>query len=169
MRRTLWIMTLGLLGLALPIVVGQDPPDPEEPVPFTLRLSRQGTATIADGYRVFAMLAQQHGRIDAEVPAGEMRFDQLRKVLHQEEIVPGSWQFDPAAGLQRDALAYMAASYLGIRPGLLTSLLGKTRRYAYREMQFRRLMKSGQPRQVVSGSELLSVMTRVAIEVNDDE
>ena len=47
MRRTLWIMTLGLLGLALPIVVGQDPPDPEEPVPFTLRLSRQGTATIA--------------------------------------------------------------------------------------------------------------------------
>ena len=71
-----------------------------------------------------------------------------------------------AAGLERDVLAYMAASYLDIRPGLLTSLFGMTRRYAYREMQFRSLMVQGQPRQVVSGSELLSVMTRVAAEVD---
>jgi len=169
MRPILWITALGLAGLALPILVGQDPPDRTEPAPYSLMLSRQGTATVADGYRVFVMLAQQQGRIDAEVPAARMRFDQLRKAMISEGLVSRFWRFDPAAGLEREVLAYMAASYLDVKPGLLTSIVGMTRRYAYREMQFRQIMKSGQPHQVISGSELLSVLTRVTIEVSDDE
>lgn len=168
MRRMLVMTALVLVGWALPQLVGQNLPDDSEPVPYTLELSRQGTATVADGYLVFVMLAQEHGRIDSEIPAVDMEFAQLRHTLICAGVISRSWCFHPAAGLQRDVLAYMTASYLDVRPGLLTSLLGMTRRYAYREMQFRRFMKSGQPRQVVSGAELLSVMTRVSIEVRDD-
>jgi len=168
MRRMLGMTALGLVSLALSQLVGQNLPDGSEPAPYTLELSRQGTATVADGYRVFVMLAQEHGRIDSEIPAVNMEFNQLRHTLISAGLISRSWCFHPSAGLERDVLAYMTASYLNVRPGLLTSLLGMTRRYAYREMQFRRFMKSGQPHQIVSGAELLSVMTRVAIEVSDD-
>ena len=168
MRRMIGIAALGLVGLALPQLVGQNLPDDSEPAPYTLELSRQGTATVADGYRVFVMLAQQHGQIDSDVAAVDMEFGQLQQTMIAAGWISRSWCFHSSAGLERDVLAYMAASYLDVRPGLLTSLLGMTRRYAYREMQFRRFMKSGQPHQIVSGAELLSVMTRMAIEVSDD-
>jgi hypothetical protein len=98
-----------------------------------------------------------------------MSFDNLQTVLRDAELVSGSWTFDPADGLERDLLAYLAASYLDIKPGLLTSIFGMTRRYAYREMQHRGLMIQGQPREIVSGSELLSVLTRIAMEIDRRE
>jgi len=165
MKRILAVTACALLVASLS-AGRQDTGDVEDVVPVSATIARQRRATIKDGYLVVALLAQQDGRIDADARIETMSFSGLRRRLVAEGIVAESWSFDPAAGLERDVLAYMAASYLDIRPGLLTSLFGMTRRYAYREMQFRSLMVQGQPRQVVSGSELLSVMTRVAAEVD---
>ena len=56
----------------------------------------------------------------------------------------------------------MSASYIGCRPGVITGLCGMTRRYAHREMLYRGIIAAGAPNTLVSGSELLSVATRVA-------
>ncbi len=163
MKRLLAITACGLLALALS-AGGQDARDAEELVPVSSVISRKSRATVKDGYLVVAMLARQDGRINVGTRVEELTFAQLRKLLIDDGVVARSWNFDPAAGLERDVLAYMAASYLNIKPGLLTSLFGMTRRYAYREMQFRGLMVQDQSKQTISGSELLSVMTRVAAE-----
>ena len=135
-------------------------------LPASVTVSRKPRAKIIDGYRAMARLARQHGRIDRQLDVDEMSFADLRSTLVREGVVDDGWGFIPMAGLKRDVLAYMAASYLDIRPGLLTSIFGMTRRYSYREMHHRGLMVQGQPRQVVSGSALLSVLPRVAAEVD---
>ena len=161
------IAACGLLAVSL-TAGGQDArrDDSDARLPASVAVARKPRATIIDGYRAMARLARQHGRIDGRLDVDTMRFAKLRGTLIDEGVIDGGWSFTPMAGLERDVLAYMAASYLDIRPGLLTSIFGMTRRYSYREMQHRGMMVQGQPRQIVSGSELLSVLTRVASEVD---
>ena len=171
--RTFGLMALtacGLLAVTL-AAAAQNPPreEPDVKLPASVEIARQRQATVADAYLLVARLARTQGRIDAETDVDGMAFEELRALLLEQGLVDGSWTFDPAAGLERDTLAYIGASYLDIKPGLLTSIFGKTRRYSYREMQHRRLMVQGQPRQVVSGSELLSVLTRIAAEFDRRE
>ena len=166
--RTFGLMAItacGLLAVTL-VAGGQDPPGEEadSKLPASVRIARQRQATMADAYLMVARLARTQDRIDAETDVDGMDFEELSALLLEQGFVAGSWTFDPAAGLERDTLAYIGASYLDIKPGLLTSIFGMTRRYSYREMQHRGLMVQGQPRQVVSGSELLSVLTRIASE-----
>lgn len=161
------IAACGLLAVSL-TAGGQDARRGESDtrLPASVAVARKPRATVIDGYRAMARLARQHGRIDGRLDVDRMRFAELRTTLVGEGVIDDGWGFTPMAGLERDVLAYMAASYLDIRPGLLTSIFGMTRRYSYREMQHRGMMVQGQPRQIVSGSELLSVLTRVASEVD---
>jgi hypothetical protein len=166
--RTFGLMAIAACGLLAVTLTagGQDAPAEEADamLPASVRIARLRQATVADAYLMAARLARTQGRIDAETDVDGMEFEELRALLLEQGFVAGSWTFDPAAGLERDTLAYIGASYLDIKPGLLTSIFGRTRRYSYREMQHRGLMVQGQPRQVVSGSELLSVLTRIASE-----
>ncbi len=168
---SLMAITAGGL-LAVTLAAGaQDEPrsEPDTQLPISVSIARKPRATVDDGYRLVARMARAHGRIDARTDVDGMSFSNLRALLLDEGLVSDSWTFDPAAGLERDLLAYISASYLDIKPGLLTSIFGMTRRYAYREMQHRGLMVQGQPRQIVSGSELLSVLTRIATEIDRRE
>ena len=99
----------------------------------------------------------------AEVAVEQRTFDELRLDMLQLCLIPEKWNYCGDECLRRDLLAFMAAKYLGCRPGLLTGLFGMTRRYAHREMQFRKIVAPGSPKTIVTGSELLSVVTRIAI------
>ena len=168
--RTCSLMAIGLLALTLAAGAHNEPGDePDARLPISVRIARKPKATVDDGYRLVARLAQTHGRIDAGTPVDELPFDQLQTTLLDLDLVPDSSAIDADDELERDHLAYITASYLDIKPGLLTSIFGMTRRYAYREMQHRGLMVQGQPRQTVSGSELLSVLTRIAIQIDRRE
>ena len=129
-------------------------------------VARRGTATVRDAFRQFLALAVQHGRVKLAAEVDEMSFDEVTKQLQSLCIIDPDWSFAPNTCLRRDVLAYMTCSYLGCRPGLLTSLCGMTRRYAHREMVYQRVIAPGPPATLVSGSELLSVATRVSRRVD---
>ena len=139
------------------------PPVPEADVPTIVMVADRGVATIEDGYRVFLLLARDQGRLDDNLDVEGMAFEELREHLVALCLISARWKYHPGQCLRRDVVAYMSASYVGIRPGLLTGLFGMTRRYALREMQFRQYIAVGSPRSFVTGSELLSVATRIAI------
>ena len=136
---------------------------PEADDPTIASVADHVAATIEDGYRVFLVLARDQGRLDDNLDVESMAFEELREHLAALCIISARWNYDPGQCLRRDVVAYMSARYIGIRPGLLTGLFGMTRRYAHREMIFRQYIAPGSPRSYVTGSELLSVATRIAI------
>ena len=148
-----------LLVLAPGLLKAQD-----EPEPFTYAIARKGTTTIEDAYRVFVATAVEQGRVklDGERTTQQLTFEELAANLQAISVINPSWTYAPDQRLRRDVLAYMAASYMGARPGLLTGVFGMTRRYAHREMLYRQVIAPGAPGTFVSGSELLSVAGRVA-------
>ena len=130
--------------------------------PAEYSIARHGTATMEDAFRTFVAMAAEQGRVRLYIPADFMSYPDLAETMCRLGLIQRGWSFDPQQPLTREMLAYMAASYMGCRPGLLTGLLGMTPRYAYREMQFQKLMAQGSPNTLASGSELLSVATRIA-------
>lgn len=148
--------------------------DPESP---SYSAARRGTATIQDAYRMFLTLASDHGRVQLKCDVADMSFGDVATQLEALSIIDPEWSYDRQTCLRRDVLAYMSASYLGCRPGLLTGVFGMTRRYAHREMLYRKIIAPGAPATLVTGSELLSVATRVSrraeprrdVQLTDDE
>jgi hypothetical protein len=129
-------------------------------------VARRGTATVEDAYRQFLSMASRQGRSHITGDVDEMSFDEVRAQLESLCLIDASWEYAPNTCLRRDVLAYMTCSYLGCRPGLVTGLCGMTRRYAHREMVYQRVIAPGAPATLVSGSELLSVVTRVSRRVD---
>ena len=170
----------GAIGTAQPLVGAKqtavqlyfapdDPPaskhmtqGPESPEPISFQIARHGTATVDDAYRIFVGTAIDQRRLPSQQSARALSFEPLQRLLVSLELIDPGWKLGPEDCLRRDVLAYMAASYLGCPPGLITSLFGKTRRYAHREMLYQGVIGPGAPSTLVSGSELLSVATRVA-------
>ena len=125
-------------------------------------IARQGTATVEDAYRAFLSLAASQGRVKLDQDADDLSFDEVTAQLVALCLIDPDWSYSPDTCLRRDVMAYMACSYLGCRPGLLTGALGMTRRYAHREMLYQKVIPPGAPATLVSGSELLSVASRVS-------
>jgi hypothetical protein len=125
-------------------------------------VARRGTATVGDAYRLFLSMASSHGRVTLPSDVDELSFEQVAIELRRLCIIDSTWCYEPQTCLRRDVLAYMTCCYLGCKPGLLTSYFGMTRRYAHREMLYRKMIAPGAPATLVSGSELLSVATRVS-------
>ena len=150
----------------------QQPPTQEPqtsaavPEPLSYGLARKGAATVEDAYRLFVGLAADQGRITPQSSAKEMSFDELTLQLESLRVIDPSWKYGPTTCLRRDVLAYLCASYMGCRPGLLTGLCGMTRRYAHREMLHQGVMGPGTPNMIVSGSELLAIVGVVSERTN---
>jgi hypothetical protein len=162
MRRGIFSVACLTIIVAAAAAAWDDPRTASPPQPIGYAVARQGIATVEDAYRVFVAMAVEHGRAAPEINPDEMCFEHLAATLTDLCMIDPAWTFGPADCLERDVLAYMAASYLGCRPGLVTGMFGMTRRYAHREMLYRGIIAPGAPRTVVTGSELLSVATRVA-------
>ena len=181
MRRKARLSTICVGALALVSAAWTQPPsakqdDAEREAPG-VGVARRGTATVEDAYRQFLSLAVTHGRVQLKQDEDELSFDEVAAQLEALGIIDCNWSFAAQTCLTRDVLAYMSASYLGCRPGLITGVFGMTRRYAHREMVYRGIVRPGAPGTFVSGSELLSVATRVSrrveahrdVKLNDSE
>ena len=142
--------------------------DPQEPEPPSYAIARRGTATVEDGYRTFVATAVEQGRIklDGSRTVERLSYDELAAQLRTLGVIDPHWEYAAHDCLRRDVVAYMACSYMGCRPGLVTGVFGMTRRYAHREMLYRQIIAPGAPGTLVSGSELLSVAGRVAKRTN---
>ncbi len=149
----------------------------KEPEQSGIATARRGTATVEEAYRQFLALAVNQNRADLKQDLNGMSFEEVSAQLEALSVIDPEWSYTPQTCLRRDVLAYMCASYLGCRPGLLTSVCGMTRRYAHREMLYRQIIAPGAPATLVTGSELLSVLTRVSrlveprrdVQLTDDE
>ncbi len=139
---------------------------PAKTEPPAYALARKGTATVEDAYRQFAALATGQGRLTIKGNLSDASFAEVTAHLEALGILDTSWKFDAACGLRRDVLAYMCTSYMGYRPGLITGMCGMTRRYAHREMLRRGVLPPGMPNVVVSGADLLAVISTVAERTN---
>lgn len=133
-----------------------------EPEMSSSSVAKRGTATVEDAYRQFLAMASRQGRVQIAGEVDDLSFDAMTKQLESLCMIDPEWSFAPNVCLRRDVLAYMTCSYLGCRPGILTGLCGMTRRYAHREMVYKRIVPAGPPATPVSGSELLSVLTNVS-------
>ena len=142
--------------------------DERESEPPSYAIARKGTATIEDGYRTFVATAAEQGRIklDGSRTVESLSYDDLAAQLRTLGVIDPHWEYAAHDCLRRDVVAYMACSYMGCRPGLVTGVFGMTRRYAHREMLYRQIIAPGAPGTLVSGSELLSVAGRVAKRTN---
>src|SRR5262245_52880218 len=129
-RRAIKMSAVLLVAAMSAGLVPQDKPaaERERELP-SYGVSRRGTATVEDAYRQFLTMAASHGRVKLTGEVDEMSFDEVTAQLEALCTIDPSWRYAPNACLRRDVLAYMTCSYVGCRPGVLTSVCGMTRRY----------------------------------------
>lgn len=70
--------------------------------------------------------------------------------------------FDPMQPLRRGLAAYMFQHALKIRGGIAWHLFGPTQRYALKELVHRGIMADGHAQDLISGEELVQIMSQVA-------
>lgn len=88
------------------------------------------------------------------------RMDQLQG----SGIVAKSWKISPAQSLTKGRLAYMVYQVCGIKEkGVMIGLFGPTQRYCLRELQYNGMMAPGNESMLVTGMELVAVLTRADI------
>jgi len=82
--------------------------------------------------------------------------------LRKENILPKSFEteFDPTKPLRKGLTAYMFNKALDIKGGLILSLFGINERYSLKELVYQGMMASGNVKDIVSGEELISILTQ---------
>ncbi len=83
--------------------------------------------------------------------------------LKNENILPEKFEkkeFDPTKPLRKGLTAYMFCKALKIKGGILLRLFGVNQRYSLQELVHQGVMSSGNVKDVVSGEELVLILTR---------
>lgn len=121
---------------------------------FYRELAGKQVATLDDGYRAICIL--RTGKDDGA------KFEDRRALLVRDGIVPDSWPAEPQTKLTKGKLALMVCKALNIKGGLIARIFGMTERYALRELAYLGIMPQKSGHLFVSGTELLSVLSRAA-------
>jgi len=163
-------LLLGLMGLSLAAMnVAQVQPRTRlKKAPATYVLAGKGTVTLEEALPVVCQVVQltPEGQAYARSHGGSAStkgFEAQCAELEALKIMPGSWRGHRTGFLTRGKVAYMACSILKVKPGLVTGLFGMSERYAHREMAHRELMAGGAVTTYVTGTELVSVLSRVSM------
>lgn len=84
--------------------------------------------------------------------------------LKEKKLLPKKIEseFDPMQPLRKGVAAYMFCKALGIKGGITLRLLGMNQRYAIKELSYEGIMSSGNTNDIVSGEELVSIVTQAA-------
>ena len=147
--RTIVVLLLALTGAS-----AQEAKAPEGGRTAVLRkIYAKDRATAADACGLVLEFA-------GGTPAG---FDAVRKDLEGRGILEADWALQEAAPLTKGQLAYMLCKALGIRGGLIMSVFGLSRRYAFRECVHLNLMAAGNSSDPVSGRELIDALSRAEL------
>lgn len=114
-------------------------------------ISDQPFVTAEAGYRAVYVLWK------GQPYAGE--YSGLQSELVNGDIAAGAWNHDPADYLDRGSVGYLVCRACEIRSGLNWMLTGLGR-YAWKELQYRRIAQSGGEMGLVTGGEFLGVLIK---------
>jgi len=134
---------------------GKELPAAEDSAEFIDRVSSQSSVSENDAARGILLL------MDGKDTAPN--FQKRVEVLTARRVVDSRWDFQPARPITKGKFAYMICQAGGVPGGVMMSVLGPTRRYCLRELQFRDVMVQGSIFTPVTGLEYISVLTRADV------
>lgn len=132
----------------------QMPPETDDGLPeavFLGELAAQDRVNQNDGFRAVLIWLEAAEEAD--------NFKDRCLALADRGLIQSRWRLNPHAPLDKATLAYILYKALGLRGGVNMELFNN-RRYALREMVYRRLMARGADYAYVSGSELIGLLGR---------
>ena len=141
-----------LIAITLAVLAQQEPPKAEKRSDFLRRLYEKDRAGFADAVRLAVGLAK-----DAPVD-GDARAEAAGLGL-----IDPAWDLADAAPVTKGTVAYMLCRALNIKGGVTIAIFGLSRRYAFRELIFLKIMKGGADSEFVTGRELLDVLTNAEL------
>ncbi len=117
-------------------------------------LVRRPTVTVDEAYRAMLILAD--GKDDAKTA------EQRRAVLEQRQITRPAWKLDAEQPIDKGSVAYMVCRILRIEGGVNRVIFGSwgpgDRRYALRELVYRRMMADAPAYRYITGAELAALL-----------
>ncbi|MDQ7779612.1 MAG: hypothetical protein RDV41_07865 [Planctomycetota bacterium] len=152
LKRLLVVSSVTLIVVSAFLVVA--PVTGASDTQFYRDLAKKQAATLDDGYRAICIL--RAGKDDGA------KFEDLRALLVKDGIAPDSWPAEPQTELTKGKLALMICKALDIKGGVIARIFGMTERYALRELAYIGIMPQKSGHFFVSGTELLSVLSRAA-------
>jgi len=136
---------VGLAGVLLMV------PALEADNAFYRDLAARRTATFEDAVRGFFELV-------VGASADDVPFDKQAQALVDMNVIGSKWAADPKAKLTRGRAAYMICTACGVRGGVTMRVFGPSERYAVRECVFMGVWEDANPRDDLSGSELMGLL-----------
>jgi hypothetical protein len=126
--------------------------DPGEQVEFWHRLAERPVTSNDEAFHGLLLF------LDDRDPANDYagRVAELRR----RKMLPGGFDAPATDAVERGTLAVALVRALDIRGGVLMRLLGPTRRYATKELQFAEVFPPSSSGQTFSGSEFLGIISR---------
>ncbi len=140
-----------LLVVLAALAVQQDPPGKEKRTDAVRRIFAKDRAGTGDACRLLL------GLVKDEPVEGD--FEAVRKDAVERGLLEASWELTEDAPVTKGTAAYMLVKALGIRGGLTMAVFGPSRRYAFRECVYLKLISGGTPGEHVSGRELLDILS----------
>ena len=134
---------------------GKELPANEDSAEFIDRIASQASVSENDAARGILLLLD--GKDAA--PNFQKRVESLRA----RQIVDSRWDFSAARPITKGKFAYMICQAGGVPGGVMLTVLGPTRRYCLRELQYRDVMVQGSMFTSVTGLEYVSVLTRADV------
>ncbi|HYE97376.1 MAG TPA: hypothetical protein VEJ18_00640 [Planctomycetota bacterium] len=128
----------------------QEAPPAEKRTDALRRLYEKDRAGYGDALRLVLGLAK-----DAPV---EGDFASVQREAADRGLVDGAWALAEGAPVDKGTVAYMLVQALGIKGGLTMRIFGPSRRYAFRECVYRKLIGGGTPGEHVTGRELIDIL-----------
>jgi hypothetical protein len=147
----LLLAMIGLPGCASMRAASQPAVPAESNAELVDYISDQPFVTADAGYRAVYVLWK------GQPFSGD--YSGLQSELVNGAIAAGAWNHDPADYLDRGAVGYLVCRACDIRSGLNWMLTGLGR-YAWKELQYRRIAQSGGETGLISGGEFLGVLIR---------
>lgn len=91
-------------------------------------------------------------------------FDSQLSFLKDNNTIPRKVEYDliPNQPLRKGLVAYMYCSAMKIKGGLWMRLFGVNQRYAFKELVYMNMMLPGHEKDIVSGKELILLLTQAA-------
>jgi hypothetical protein len=150
-------LTLSLVGcqsakVSDPLTASIGGNDPGEQVEFWHQLAERPVTSNDEAFHGLLLF------LDGQDPTNDYagRVAELKR----REMLPGGFDAPATEAVERGTLAVALVRALKIRGGLMMMLLGPTRRYATKELQFVEVFPPSSSRQTFSGSEFLGIISR---------
>ena len=140
-----------IAGVLILLAQAQEPPKGEKRTDAVRRLYEKDRAGTGDVLRLFLALSK-----GAPVEGG---FDAVRKEAVDLGLADPAWEMSEAAPVSKGTVAYLLVKTLKIKGGLTMAVFGPSRRYAFLECLYLKLISGGTPGEYVSGRELLDILT----------